>query len=283
MTNLFTTEQGAVTSGANKLNITASLTNVASGIASVVIEKLLEHVENVDTKEAYTKLFEDSKSDNDVLDSMIDQFTDLSVVNIDFLKEESEDTLDRALKSQQSKRSRTKTKNMTADNYKQLVTAAVSENLIRMALGKPKGTGGAVSGGSSSLTEEEIKKLTGDVAAINKAIRNVQSKKSIAKSKLDFDETSERYQSFLAIEKQLKQMRAEANGVQSTEATEALEKQEKLKELLVNVNSKDLKLGEARSMIDQIQELIKDDEVESTDEVEVVETTVETEGEDASE
>lgn len=283
MTNLFTTEQGAVTSGANKLNITASLTNVASGIASVVIEKLLEHVENVDTKEAYTKLFEDSKSDNDVLDSMIDQFTDLSVVNIDFLKEESEDTLDRALKSQQSKRSRTKTKNMTADNYKQLVTAAVSENLIRMALGKPKGTGGAVSGGSSSLTEEEIKKLTGDVAAINKAIRNVQSKKSIAKSKLDFDETSERYQSFLAIEKQLKQMRAEANGVQSTEATEALEKQEKLKELLVNVNSKDLKLGEARSMIDQIQELIKDDEVESTDEAEVVETTEETEGEDASE
>lgn len=282
MTNLFTTEQGAVTSGANKLNITASLTNVASGIASVVIEKLLEHVENVDTKEAYTKLFEDSKSDNDVLDSMIDQFTDLSVVNIDFLKEESEDTLDRALKSQQSKRSRTKTKNMTADNYKQLVTAAVSENLIRMALGKPKGTGGAVSGGSSSLTEEEIKKLTGDVAAINKAIRNVQSKKSIAKSKLDFDETSERYQSFLAIEKQLKQMRAEANGVQSTEATEALEKQEKLKELLVNVNSKDLKLGEARSMIDQIQELIKDDEVESTDEAEVVESTEETEGEDAS-
>lgn len=283
MTNLFTTEQGVVTSGANKLNITASLTNVASGIASVVIEKLLEHVENVDTKEAYTKLFEDSKVDNDVLDSMIDQFTDLSVVNIDFLKEESEDTLDRALKSQQSKRSRTKTKNMTADNYKQLVTAAVSENLIRMALGKPKGTGGAVSGGSSSLTEEEIKKLTGDVAAINKAIRNVQSKKSIAKSKLDFDETSERYQSFLAIEKQLKQMRAEANGVQSTEATEALEKQEKLKELLVNVNSKDLKLGEARSMIDQIQELIKDDEVESTDEAEAVETTVETEGEDASE
>lgn len=283
MTNLFTTEQGAVTSGANKLNITASLTNVASGIASIVIEKLLEHVENADTKEAYTKLFEDSKADNDVLDSMIDQFHDLSVVNIDFLKEESEDTLDRALKSQQSKRSRTKTKNMTADNYKQLVTAAVSENLIRIALGKPKGTGGAVSGGSSSLTEEEIKKLTGDVAAINKAIRNVQSKKSIAKSKLDFDETSERYQSFLAIEKQLKQMRAEANGVQSTEATEALEKQEKLKELLVNVNSKDLKLGEARSMIDQIQDLIKDDVVESTDEAEVVETTVETEGEDASE
>lgn len=283
MTNLFTTEHGAVTSGANKLNITASLTNVASGIASVVIERLLEHVENVDTKEAYTKLFEDSKVDNDVLDSMIDQFTDLNVVNIDFLKEESEDTLDRALKSQQSKRSRTKTKPMTADNYKQLVTAAVSENLIRLALDKPKGTGGAVSGGSSSLTEEEIKRLTGDVAAINKAIRNVQSKKSIAKSKLDFDETSERYQSFLAIEKQLKQMRAEANGVQSTEATEALEKQEKLKELLVNVNSKDLKLGEARSMIDQIQELIKDDEVESTDEAESVETTVETEGEDASE
>lgn len=283
MTNLFTTEQGAVTSGANKLNITASLTNVASGIASVVIEGLIERVENDDTKETYTKLFEDSKVDNDVLDSMIDQFHDLSVVNIDFLKAEDEDTLDRALKSQQSKRSRTKTKNMTADNYKQLVTAAVSENLIRLALGKPKGTGGAVSGGSSSLTEEEIKKLTGDVAAINKAIRNVQSKKSIAKSKLDFDETSERYQSFLAIEKQLKQMRAEANGVQSTEATEALEKQEKLKELLVNVNSKDLKLGEARSMIDQIQELIKDDEVESTDEAEVVETTVETEGEDASE
>lgn len=247
---LFTTEHGKTQNGAGALNLTAALTNVASDISATVLEKMLEDVEK------YGSLFEESKTDSNALDTLIETFNDLTKVNIDFLKQEDEDVLERALKSQQSKRSRSKSKAMTQENYKAMMTAAVSELLIRIAMGKPKGTNVGSPGGKSTLSDEDINKLRGDTAAINKAIRNVQSRKSIAKSKLDFDEQGERYQEMLALEAQLKRLRDEANGIADVAATEAMEKQEQIKDLIMNVNSKDLKLGDARALIEQVQSLV---------------------------
>lgn len=245
-----TTEHGTVTNGAGALNLTAALTNVASDIADTVMEQMSAN------SAKYEPLFEASKTDSNVLDDLIEELADLQKVKIDFLKEEETDVLERALKSQQSKRSRSKSKAMTAANYKSMMVAAVSELLIRLAMGKPKGTNVGSPGGKSTLSDDDLNKLRGDVAAINKAIRNVQSRKSIAKSKLDFDEQGERYQEMLALEAQLKRLRDEANGIQDVAATEAMEKQEQIKDLLVNVNSKDLKLGDARALIEQVQSLV---------------------------
>ncbi|MNH04163.1 hypothetical protein D3C79_634450 [compost metagenome] len=262
MTNLFTTENGMVSSGANKLDVTATLTNVSNNLATVVFEKIMERLDA--KEEGFEQRIGLSQKDNDALDTLIAECANLSVTKIDFLKEATEDVLERALKSQQSKRSRTKSKNMTKENYKTLISAAIAEHLIRLGLDKPKGANVGASAGSSTLSDKEIEKLRGDVAAINKAIRNVQSRKSIAKSKLDFDETSERYQAILAQEVQLKQLRDEANGIVDTAGAEAIEKQEKLKELVMNISSKDLKIGDARALIDNIQVLLKDDEPEIT-------------------
>lgn len=263
---LFTTENGAVTRGANTMGVTASLTSTAGLVVEDIFAKLTADIET------YSEVIENSKTDSNVMDKLINDLYDLNELDIDFLKEESEDTLERALKSQQSKRSRTKSKPMTEANYKQLLNASVSEMLIRMALGKPKGaTVGSSSGRGLSL--EDIDKLRGDLPAINKAIRNVQSRKSIAKSKLDFDECDEHYQGMLALEAQLKELRDEANGVDNSKANEALAKQEQLKDLLMNVNSKDLKVGDARALIEQVQSLIVDDTPEATnEEVDTAET-----------
>lgn len=273
MTNLFTTENGMVSSGANKLDVTATLTNVSNNLATVVFEKIMERLDA--KEEGFEQRIVLSQKDNDALDTLIAECANLSVTKIDFLKEATEDVLERALKSQQSKRSRTKSKNMSKDNYKTLISAAIAEHLIRLGLDKPKGANVGASAGSSTISDKEIEKLRGDVAAINKAIRNVQSRKSIAKSKLDFDETSERYQSILAQEIQLKQLRDEANGIVDTAGAEAIEKQEKLKELVMNISSKDLKIGDARALIDNIQVLLKDDEPEITTADEQVEQTEE--------
>jgi len=125
-----------VTNKSNQLDNTANLTRISADIAREILKRA-----EADAEKYQTKIVESQKS-HDVMDQLINEIYDLTTVDIEFLKAESAEVLDRMIKSQQSKRSRAKSKEMTLDNYITMLTGAVAENLLRIAANKPKSAGG---------------------------------------------------------------------------------------------------------------------------------------------
>ena len=101
-------------------------------------------------------------------------------------------------------------------------------------------------------SEEELEMLANDPEALRRALRNIQSKKSIYKSKADFDPESERWQELLEVEAQLKAIR---DG-QTAEAEKAIEKTNQLEEMLATVDPKDLKATDAKEMLERIKQML---------------------------
>ena len=191
-----------VSNRGNQLDSTANLTRISTDIAREILK-----IAEADTEKFQQKIV-DSQQSHDIMDELIDETYNLTTVDIEFLKAEGEEVLDRMIKSQQSKRSRAKSKEMTLDNYITMLTGAVAENLLRIAANKPKSAGGGgARRGTVTYTEEELEALANDPEALKRAIRNVQSKKSIDKSKADWDPESERWQELLETENQLKAIR----------------------------------------------------------------------------
>lgn len=246
--NLFTTESNSLTTNNRSLSGTAQLTSVASNIAAEVINVMNN---DIDT---YVDDIKRSQTDNDFMDSLIERIHPLTEVDVEFLKELDEETLDGMLKSQQSKRSRCKSKAMTLDNYKSLMVGAIAENLIRLATGKEKHSAGSrrVSG-SIEYTVEELEALNNDQDKLRKEIRNIQSKKSIMKSKADFDENSERWQQLLKVEQQLKDMRVGT----TTEYVEVDTTKNKLNELLNSVDTQNMHAKDTKALLEQIAEMVR--------------------------
>ena len=236
-----------VSNRGNQLGSTANLTRISTDIAREILKRA-----EADAEKYQAKIVESQKS-HDVMDQLINEIYDLTTVDIEFLKAESEEVLDRMIKSQQSKRSRAKSREMTLDNYITMLTGAVAENLLRIAANKPKTAGG---GGARRKTvtysEEELEAFKNDPEALRKALRNVQSKKSIYKSKADFDPESERWQELLKTEEQLKAIR---DG-QTIEAEKAIEKTNQLEEMLATVDLNDLKAADAKNMLENIKQML---------------------------
>ena len=236
-----------VTNRGNQLGSTANLTRISADIAREILKRA-----DADAEKYQAKIVESQKS-HDVMDQLINEIYDLTTVDIEFLKAESEEVLDRMIKSQQSKRSRAKSKEMTLINYMTMLTGAVAENLLRIAANKPKTAGG---GGARRKTvtysEEELEAFKNDPEALRKALRNVQSKKSIYKSKADFDPESERWQELLKAEEQLKAIRDGLN----VEAEKAIEKANQLEEMLATVDPKDLKATDAKELLENIKQML---------------------------
>ncbi len=236
-----------VTSKSNQHTKTADLTRIAEDVAKDILRKAEADVEK------YQQLILDSMQSYDAMDKLIAEIYDLKQVDISFLKDESAEILDKMIKSQQSKRSRTKRKEMTLDNYLTMLTSTIAENLLRIAANKPKAAGGGGARRSSvRYSEEELEAFKNDSEALKRAIRNVQSKKSIYKAKSDFDPESERWKELLAVEAQLKAIR---DG-QSAEAAKAIEKTQSLEEMLATVDTKDLKASDAKEMLEQIKQML---------------------------
>jgi acetolactate synthase regulatory subunit len=232
------------TSRGNQLDNTANLTRISTDIAVEILKRA--------EAEKYQAKIVESQQSHDVMDQLINELYDLTTVDIEFLKAESE-VLDRMIKSQQSKRSRAKSREMTLDNYITMLTGAVAENLLRIAAGKPKSAGGGgARRGTVTYSEEELEALANDPEALKRAIRNVQSKKSIYKSKADFDPESERWQELLEAEEQLKAIR---DG-QTIEAEKAIEKTNQLEEMLATIDPKDLKATDAKDMLESIKQML---------------------------
>lgn len=247
MSNLFATANEVSTVGNRGLSGTAQLTSIASGIATDIIRTMNDDIES------YKDDIKASQSDNSAMDALIEKVNPLSEVNVDFLKELDDEVIEGMLKSQQSKRSRCKSKAMTMDNYKALMTGAIAENLIRLATGKEKHAGGPRrTSGSVEYTVEQLQQLAEDQEKLRKEIRNVQSKKSIMKSKADFDESDERWQQLLRVEQQLKDMRISLTH----EVVEVDTTKDALSDMLNGVDLQHIKAADSKGLLEQIAKLV---------------------------
>lgn len=196
---LFATANENKAGGFKQLNMTGQLTHQAEIMADEVMKGLTAEDQ---------PLVERTMTDHATMDKLINERRPSVDTDHEFLKDVSDDELEKMLKSQQSKRSRSKSKTMTLDNYKSMMTAAFAERMIRAALGKPKDAGHlGAKRKDVGYSEEEYAQLAEDQEQLAKAIRNIQSKKSIAKTKADFDESSERWQQLLETERKLKSLR----------------------------------------------------------------------------
>lgn len=247
MNNLFATESSFQTTSNRGLTGTAQLTAVSSEIASSIIKAMNDNIDE------YYELIKESQKDNNAMDKLIATVNPLDDVDVEFLTELDDKTIDGMLKSQQSKRSRCKSKAMTMDNYKALMTGAIAENLIRLATGKEKHAGGPRRmAGSVEYTIEQLQQLSEDQEKLRKEIRNVQSKKSIMKSKADFDPSDERYQALLKAEQQLKDMRVGT----TVEVVEVDKTKDALGELLAGVDFEHLKAADSKELLAKIASLV---------------------------
>lgn len=234
------------TVGTRSLAGTAQLTNLANTVASEVIKKIDVDLEN------YREKFEASKSDHGAMDALITELFDLSTLDIQFLKDTEEATIDGMLKSQQSKRSRSKGKIMTLDNYKAMMTGAAAELLIRLATGKSKSAAGIRrASGSIVYSVEELEQLKDDQEAVKRELRNVQSKKSIMKTKSDFEESSERWQQLLTAEEQLKSIRTTTSTVKTVVVDTT---KEALLNELGDTSLENLKPADAKKLLQKVLE-----------------------------
>lgn len=252
---------------------TQQLTTMAVKLADSALEKLNAQYEE------YSELFNESRESHAAMDQLIDELKLLDGVEADFLKDLDEKSINGILKSQQSKRSRAKNKNeMTLENYHTMLVGAICENIIRDVRDMPKNhtaIGGRSGKSIFDYTPEEIQALGDDQEALRRMIRNVQSQKSIAKSKDDFDETSEKWLSLLKIEAVLKDLRV-ALPTSRKDKTK-----DKLKELLADCDIEHLKAADSKELLKAIAGIIDDEkahedetteeDIESVDNVEEAE------------
>jgi hypothetical protein len=248
--SLFASETQQTFGGANQLNKTARLTQIASEIANKVFQTIASN-----PVEFEGQVIASQKS-HDAMDDLIADVYNLAEVNIDFLKTVGEEELEKMIRSQQSKRSRSKSKAMTQENYMTMMTGAVAELLLRIASGKPKSAGGGAVMGEIGFSPEDLEQLANFPEDLKKAIRNVQSKKSIMKSKANFSVQDVRWQQLLRAEQQLKEVRDRVNGIVNEQAVEALEVKKAAEEMLANVDLSNASPEDALSLLAKVKEML---------------------------
>lgn len=255
--NIFATASSNTSSeNSRSLAGTAQLTSIANGLAAKFMDKLNEL--DVDRVKA-------AMHDNNLLDELIRDSITIEITEADreFFAGLDDKTADGMLKSQQSKRSRCKSKDMTADNFRSMVSAAIAELIIRDVYGKAKNA--TVGGGRRAdvgYTDDELEQLAADQEALKRAIRNVQSKKSIMKSKAGFDETSEGWLQLLEVEAQLKERRVVTTRTKTVKVDET---KAAVAQLLTDVDIDKMKAADAKELLNKILGLTADNADESSE------------------
>lgn len=241
---LFGTNEANVNATGRGLPGTAELTAVASAAAHRIVKAMEADIET------YRPRIQKSAQDTRELNAIIDEFRPLHDLDDEhILMNLDEDTVDSMLKSQQSKRSRSKSKTMTLDNYISLLTAAIAEDILRDIYNKPKSAGGFQrSAGGVDYTIEQLEMLGNNQEELRREIRNIQSKKSIMKSKADFSEADPRWHALLKAEQQLKDMR-----IGGRVATVEVDKtKDALAEMLAGTDISKLKSADAHALLERI-------------------------------
>lgn len=244
---LFENNTNGESVGTHTLSGTAALTAISNEAATKAIRMMEADIDN------YRERIALSAKDNAEMDKLLDDLGELyDISEDDPLRYMDDDTVESMLKSQQSKRSRSKSKAMTLDNYRNLMSAAIAESILRDLYNKPKQAGGFKQRGNVDFTPAQLEALSADQTALRKEIRNIQSKKSIMKSKADFDESSEAWQQLLKAEVMLKDLRigGRSGGVIEVDTTK-----DALAELLDGVDIEHLKAGDSKELLARIAEL----------------------------
>lgn len=244
---LFGTNNTSFTVNARSLPGTAELTNVATAAAHSMLKQMESDIE------AYTPRIQKSATDARELDAIIDEFKPYCDIAEDsILRQLDEITVDGMLKSQQSKRSRAKSKTMTLDNYVTMLTAAIAEDILREIYNKPKSASGFQrAAGTVDYTGAQLEALAADQEALRREIRNIQSKKSIMKSKADFTESDERWLALLKAEQQLKDLRVGGTA----HVIEVDKTKDALSELLAGKDISKMKSAEAHELLERIAQM----------------------------
>jgi hypothetical protein len=208
MTTIFEKETATATEGKRSLPGAAVLKNAAYNIAA----NIMAQVETGD--EAIIAAVAEAQKSTSALDDLVKSQAGDSLINED-IKDLDEDTVKKLLKSNQSNRSRRKSMPMTKANFTDMLTSAVAEWIIRTTFDIDKSAGGfgGVQRDAVEITPEVIAELAEDQERLGRAIRNVQSKKSILKKKNPDDfETTEEWAKLLEDEAALKNVRVAGAG-----------------------------------------------------------------------
>lgn len=241
---LFGTNEANANVNHRSLPGTAELTAVAANAAHRIVKAMEADIET------YRPRIQKSASDSKELEAIIDEFRPLHEIGEDhLLRNLDSETVESMLKSQQSKRSRTKSKAMTLDNYINLLTAAIAEDILREIYNMPKQAGGfSRSTSMVDYTGAQLEALGADQEALRREIRNIQSKKSIMKSKADFSEADPKWLALLKAEQQLKDLRVggRSNVIKVDETKDALS------ELLAGTDISKLKSADAHALLERI-------------------------------
>lgn len=264
---LFANENEVTTNGGRELEGTAQLVNISNTLAANVLRSA-----EVDGGEEMLQRIALSMTDTKVLDDLAKEAATDESVDTEFLTTIDETVLESMLKSQQSKRSRCKSKTMTTDNYTSMLSAAIAEFFIRKALGKEKSAINRSRGGAIEITSERLEELAADQEALRKEIRNVQSKKSIMKSKAGFSEDDERWQALLVVEEQLKAIRETRTSRAVGKVVEEDPLRDMLKGMLAEVDPQNMKAADLKELLKAVKENAFDDATqEDEDEEEAAE------------
>lgn len=248
---LFDTKTNGATVSSRSLSGTAELTRISQNAAVRIIREMEEQID--DYREKIAKSANDSKA----MDDLLEEFRPwVDIDDESELRHLDDATVEGMLKSQQSKRSRTKGKTMTLDNYTTLMTATIAEHILRELYNKPKSASFANRrAGIVDYTPAELEAYAEDQEALRREIRNIQSKKSIMKSKEGFDESSEQWQALLKAEMMLKDLRV--GGHSSVVEVDTTKNQ--LKEKLAEVNIEDLDEEGRAELLASIQQMIAEE------------------------
>lgn len=214
-----------------------------TGIAHTKAVEILQRLKNNEWTEEAMK---DVMQDHDKVDTFLRENNLIDDTQFVELQGLDDGLVERMLKSQQSKRSRAKSKGLSEVVFIAMLEGAICENVLRTMYDKEKGQMAAPSR-LAELTDEEYQKLAEDQEELRRMIRNVQSRKSIAKSKRDFTEDSDMWQQLLLAEAKLKSLRT------GSDTSAALLP---VKNILVDVDIDSLKASEAKALLAQIKELV---------------------------
>lgn len=254
---LFGTSNVNVTTNARSLPGTAELTAVATTAAHTILKRMEADIEK------YRPIIQESSTDSKAMDNLLDEMAPYVDIEDDSILRHLDDaTVEAMLKSQQSKRSRAKSKLMTLDNYITLLTASIAEEILRDIYNKPKAVGYQRTAGTVDYTGAQLEMLADDQEALRREIRNIQSKKSIMKSKADFSESDERWLALLKAEQQLKDLRV---GGRVTTVVEVDKTKDAISQLLGGKDISKMKSAEAHELLERIAQMANADEA-STDE-----------------
>jgi len=137
-------------SSKRRLDGSAQLAHIAGLLANTSLKTIDADFEK------YKDAVAASKTDNKSMDELLSDLISYDdVPDTDFIKELDDDTIEGILKSQQSKRSRCKKNTMTMDNYRAMMIASISENIVRHLTGRIKNSvGNRRSSGEIGYTDE---------------------------------------------------------------------------------------------------------------------------------